>query len=128
MFFVFSMTLGLTDSLVIMTITMIATGLLLGFSPIIIGQVIAYMVIISLFKVLSLLIKNIWLQALLSAMLAIVFGVLMSLFSGLLYGFGAGGFVAYWLAGLPFDLAHAISTFIFFPIVMLILRRIKTLK
>ena len=128
MFFAFAIVLGLSDSLWIMALTMLATGLLLGFSPLVLGQIIVYAIIIVIFKGLSVLTNNIWFLSALTALLAMIFGVLISFISGMIYGFGAGGFVGYWLAGLSFDLAHAISTFIFFPFVMLILRRIKTLK
>ncbi len=126
MFLAFALVLGLTDSLWIMALTMLATGLILGFSPLVAGQIIVYALIIMLFKSLAQLTTNLGILSLLTALSALLYGCLISVFSGLLYGFGPGGFLAYWLAGLPFDLAHALSTFIFFPIVMLILKQIKT--
>lgn len=128
MFFVFAIFLGLSDSLWIMTITMLATGILLGFSPIVFGQIFVYALLIVIFKLLSKMVQNSWILSILSALFAMIFGFLISLVSGLLYGFGTGGFIGYWLAGLPFDFAHAISTFIFFPVTFYIFKRIKKEK
>ncbi|MGM9886258.1 MAG: ECF transporter S component [Lactococcus sp.] len=128
LFFAFSIYIGFYDSLAIMSLTMLLTGMLLGFSPIIIGQILVYVVLILIFKGFSKVNASPIFLSIISAILALVFGFLISLFSGLLYGFGSGGFIAYWLAGLPFDAAHALSTLIFYPIVIIILQRTKALK
>ena len=128
MFFAFILFLGLSDSLWIMSITMLTTGLLLGFSPLVFGQIFVYALLMIIFKLLSKIIKNIWTLSILTGSLALLYGFLISLCSGILYGFGPAGFIGYWLAGLPFDLAHAVSTFLFFPIVLLIFKRIKALR
>ncbi|MFC4651803.1 ECF transporter S component [Lactococcus nasutitermitis] len=128
LFFVFALYFGLADSLVIMALTMTVTGILLGFSPIILGQIIVYGLIILLFKFLTELSKNNLILSIFSGLLALLYGALIDIFSGILFGFGTGGFIGYWLAGLPFDLAHAVSTFLFFPLIIFIFKRIKTLK
>ena len=127
LFFVLILFGGLADSLVVMSLTMLATGLLLGFSPIIIGQILVYGLLLILFYFLTKLSKNLGFLTVLTGLAALIYGALLDLFSGFLFGFGAGGFLAYWLAGLPFDLAHALSTVLFFPLMILIFGRIKTL-
>ena len=128
LFFAFVLFLGVGDSLIIMALTMLLTGLILGFSPIILGQIIVYALLIFLFKLSSQISQNVIFLAIISALLAFVFGALIDLISGWLYGFGTGGYIAYWLAGLPFDIAHALSTLLFYPVVIFILNRVKASK
>lgn len=125
LFLALALWLGFWDSLAIMTITMIVTGLILGFSPIILGQIFGYAVIIIIFKSISKFNQNIIFLSVIAGGMAFIFGALISAVSGLLYGFGSGGYLAYWIAGLPFDAAHAFSTLIFYPIIVMILKRIK---
>ncbi|WP_054639495.1 hypothetical protein [Lactococcus fujiensis] len=99
-----------------------------GFSPIVFGQIFVYAIIIAFFKAIGKLTKNVFVLSISAGFLAFVFGALIDVLSGLMYGFGTGGYIAYWIAGLPFDTAHAISTLIFYPIVIMILGRIKALQ
>ncbi|PCR99804.1 DUF6580 family putative transport protein [Lactococcus fujiensis] len=128
MFFAFALWIGLWDSIAIMGLTMLLTGILLGFSPIVFGQIFVYAIIIAFFKAIGKLTKNVFVLSISAGFLAFVFGALIDVLSGLMYGFGTGGYIAYWIAGLPFDTAHAISTLIFYPIVIMILGRIKALQ
>ncbi|RZI49682.1 hypothetical protein [Lactococcus kimchii] len=82
MFFAFSLFLGLTNSLWIMIITILVTGV---FS----------------------------------------YGICITLFSGIIYGFGTSGFLGYYLSGVPFDFVHALSTFIIFPPLAFFMNRLK---
>ena len=127
MFFAFALWIGLWDSIAIMGLTMLLTGILLGFSPIVFGQIFVYAIIIAFFKAIGKLTKNVFVLSISAGFLAFVFGALIDVLSGLMYGFGTGGYIAYWIAGLPFDTAHAISTLIFYPIVIMILGRVKAL-
>ncbi len=128
MFFAFALWIGLWDSIAIMGLTMLLTGILLGFSPIVFGQIFVYAIIIAFFKAIGKLTKNVFVLSISAGFLAFVFGALIDVLSGLMYGFGTGGYIAYWIAGLPFDTAHAISTLIFYPIVIMILGRVKALQ
>lgn len=125
LFFVFTLMLGLGESLIVMALTMILTGLVLGFSPIIFGQIFVYLLIILIFKACSKFSENIIFLVVLAGLLAMLYGLLIDIFSAVLFGLGGAGFFAYWLAGLPFDLAHAGSTFIFYPLLILVSHRIK---
>lgn len=115
---------SLTDSLIVMSLTMIVTGLFLGFGWIVAGQIISYSIILFLFRIVTK--RSQILQNLLILPLIFLWGFIISAISALIYGFGFAGLIGYWLAGLGFDGLHAISTFIFFPILMLIFKQIKT--
>lgn len=125
MFFAFSLFLGLTNSLWIMIITILVTGVFLGFSPIIFGQIIVYTIIIVVFRLLSRLTTKIWILSLLTVPLVFSYGICITLFSGIIYGFGTSGFLGYYLSGVPFDFVHALSTFIIFPPLAFFMNRLK---
>ena len=125
LFFIFSLYLGLADSLIIMALTMLLTGVLLGFSPIILGQILVYALLLLLFWLVGKKVKNVIVLAFLAGSLALIYGALISVISGLIFGFGAGGYLGYWLAGLVFDLAHALSTLLFYPVIVILFRRIN---
>ena len=124
LFFACVLVFGLGDSLIIMIATMLLTGLILGFSPIILGQILVYSILLLIFRSFAKLTRRISILSVLTGLLALLYGAGLDLLSGGLFGFGPGGYLAYWLAGLPFDAAHAISTLLFFPVIMLIFRRI----
>ncbi|MGY3729694.1 ECF transporter S component [Lactococcus termiticola] len=128
LFFLFILFLGLSDSLIIMTLTMLLTGFMLGFSPLVIGQVLVYALLMLVFWLLSKRKAPIWLMAGLAFVLPFFYGLGTDLMSAALFGLYGQTFYAYWLAGLPFDLAHGVSTLVFFLIFYFIFDRTKLQK
>jgi hypothetical protein len=115
---------SLGDSLLVMLVTMLVSAIWLGMSVIVVAQIGVYALLITIFWALARMWAVHW-QALFAFLLCFVYGFGLDVFSGLIYGFGKAGLVAYWLAGLPFDLAHALSTAVCLPVVTLILREIE---
>jgi hypothetical protein len=121
LFFVLLLVFGLVDALFVSGLTMLVTGFLMGFSLIIVGQIISYAVILFLGKGLFKLVKSLILRTGLIFILTMCYGFVISIFSARLFG---SSFWPFWLSGLTFDLAHAVSTAIFFPILLTIFNNI----
>ena len=121
LFFVLILAYGLADAIIVSTLTMIVTGFLMGFSVIILGQIISYVLILSLGAMIFRWLKWIILRTLLIFILTMLYGFLISIFSAQLFG---SPFWPFWISGLTFDLAHAVSTALFFPILMTIFKNI----
>lgn len=113
---------GVSDSFIIAALTMIITGFIEGISPIIIGQIIAYGIIVFIFLAICRFIKYTSLRAILAGILAFFYGGIVDMFSGYFYGFGTGNYIGYWLAGVYYDLVHAVSTVLFYPVILLVLK------
>lgn len=117
---------GWLESVAVMAITMVLTGFLLGVSPIIVGQIISYALILLLWArllcpVIALFKKQEQLlQTVAAAALPMLYGFSISLYDSALHGFH---FWAYWVRGLPFDGLHAVSTACFYPFILFIFRR-----
>ena len=121
---------GLWESVLIMSVTMLVTSFLLGFGPWVLGQIISFGCILFLWKFicypltkflpLSRLNKMI-LQAVLAGLMSIIYGIIVDAYSALLF---AAPLFAYILAGMTFNLMHAVSTVLFYPIIVSIFRRL----
>lgn len=121
LFFVLILAYGLVDACLVSSLTMIVTGFLMGFSLIILGQIITYVVILTLGALLFRRIQSMLLRTGLVFLLTMGYGFIISLFSAALFG---STFWPFWLSGLSFDLAHAVSTAIFFPMLLSIFKTI----
>lgn len=121
LFFVLILSYGLVDACLVSSLTMIVTGFLMGFSLIILGQIITYVVILTLGALLFRRIQSMLLKTGLVFLLTMGYGFIISLFSATLFG---STFWPFWLSGLSFDLAHAVSTAIFFPMLLTIFKTI----
>lgn len=121
LFFVLILAYGLVDACLVSSLTMIVTGFLMGFSLIILGQIITYVVILTLGALLFRRIQSMLLRTGLVFLLTMGYGFIISLFSAALFG---STFWPFWLSGLSFDLAHAVSTAIFFPMLLTIFKTI----
>lgn len=121
LFFVLILSYGLVDACLVSSLTMIVTGFLMGFSLIILGQIITYVVILTLGALLFRRIQSMLLRTGLIFLLTMGYGFIISLFSAALFG---STFWPFWLSGLSFDLAHAVSTAIFFPMLLTIFKTI----
>ncbi|WP_105209777.1 ECF transporter S component [Streptococcus suis] len=117
--------MGLMDAWLVMALTMVVSGLLFGFGPVVLWQVLSFGLVQLLWwgLVRPFLHKEhfaIWLQSLLAAVLVYVYGFVISILSA--WQFGLAPFI-FWLNGLFFDSLHAVSTFLFYPIIYHIFRR-----
>ncbi|HFI0701802.1 TPA: hypothetical protein ACGO3H_001274 [Streptococcus suis] len=117
--------MGLMDAWLVMALTMVGSGLLFGFGPVVLWQVLSFGLIQLLWwgLVRPFIHKErltIWLQSLLAAVLVYVYGFVISILSA--WKFGLAPFI-FWLNGLFFDSLHAVSTFLFYPIIYHIFRR-----
>lgn len=91
-------------------------SLLFGFGSWTFFQILAWTTIISLTKWFSYSISKdrIWFWAYFSFIMGIIYGVVVS-FEQFLYT-NLQGYIAYWMAGLYFDLSHAVGNFVFYLI------------
>lgn len=120
LFFVLILYIGLVDAILVSALTMVVTGIVMGFSIIIIGQILSYAIILVLGSFMLKQVNNIILRTCFIFILTLCYGFFISLYSAYLFG---SPFLIFWLNGLSFDLAHAISTAIFFPILLIIFNR-----
>ena len=120
LFFVLILYIGLVDAILVSALTVVVTGLLMGFSIIIIGQILSYAIILTLGSLMLRQIKHMMIRTCFIFILTLCYGFVISLYSAYFFG---SPFLIFWLNGLSFDLAHAISTAIFFPILLTIFNR-----
>ncbi|MGT2924805.1 ECF transporter S component [Streptococcus caviae] len=120
---------GLWESVLIMSVTMLVTSFLLGFGPWVLGQIISFASILFLWKFICYpltkslplgRIKEMILQAVLAGLMSILYGIIVDAYSALLF---AAPLFAYILAGMTFNLMHAVSTMLFYPLIVSIFRR-----
>lgn len=117
--------LGLWPSLMIMVITMVGTSLLMGFSSVVLWQVLSFGVLLFIWRYLVLpwsqkLPLSHVIESILTGFLALAYGFVISIPTA--WQFGAS-FLPYWVNGLGFDALHALSTMLFYPIIHSIFRR-----
>lgn len=117
-FFVVTLSLGLLDGILVMAITMILTGLLLGFGPWVLNQILTYSVLLAFWSLFVHRLSLVW-QIVLTTALSFLYGVIMDYSYGLIFNSG----LAFVITGLYFDGLHAASTLFFYPIIMSIFRR-----
>ncbi|AUT05628.1 hypothetical protein SPSF3K_00902 [Streptococcus parauberis] len=127
LFLVFAIFFGFYESLLIMVITIFLTSFLLGFGPWVFWQMTIYMILISLWHFIIYPLARKWhkkgllIQATLAAFLALAYGVMIDSCFAYLYSMPYWSYV---LIGMPFDIAHAVSTFLFYLIIITIFRRL----
>ena len=116
---------SLVDSLLIMALTMVGSGILLGFGVIVLWQIVSFATIMlawwavcrPLFEKYA---TSLLVQAVAAGLLVFVYGLVISFLSASQYGTNP---LVYWLNGLIFDCLHALSTTLFYPIIYHIFRR-----
>ncbi|EHI74200.1 Substrate-specific component CbrT of predicted cobalamin ECF transporter [Streptococcus criceti] len=125
-FLVVTMMYGVVDGIILSSLTMLLTGFLLGFGEIVFRQVLTFALICLLWFWLGTLFKkltpnlSLTMQLVTAAGLSILYGVLLDASSAVMFKTPA---LAYILAGLSFDLVHAASTALFYPLILSIFRR-----
>lgn len=117
--------LGLPSAVLVATMTMVVTGIYMGFGYWIGFQCLAYFIV--LVGMRCLVNRPIWLRSVYALFSGYFYGLLMSLFYNLFWGLGH--FFAYYLSGLFFDTLHAISNFIFYLLLFpIFVRLFKLMK
>ncbi|OFI49675.1 hypothetical protein BG261_03585 [Floricoccus tropicus] len=113
---------GIYDSIIVMTLTMVITGIYMGMSIMVLFQVISFAVILIIWKFTYKYMSKIVYQMIIAGMLTMLYGFIISLFSACIF---KASFWPFYLAGLGFDMMHAISTMIFYPLIYNIFERFK---
>lgn len=132
-FLVTATSLGLVDSLLIMSLTMLITSFLFGFGIWVFWQLAAYTIVLIFWKMLcyplTSLLKSATIKLLVSALLAglmgILYGLVIDSLSALFYQMPIWAYV---LNGMVFNLAHAGSTALFYPPIHTIFARFEPKK
>lgn len=126
-FFLLASYFGFLEAWLVMALTMLVTGLLTLFGTWVFGQILSYSIILIIWTLFAKsrgwgLKKPVKFgQLLVVGSLVFLYGFLISLHDGLIYGFNP---VVYWIRGLYFDGLHAVSTLCFYPIITYIFGRI----
>lgn len=125
-FLVVAIYMGFVDALLLAIITMTATSISLGLGIWVLFQCISYMVALLVWKCLEFPSKllptkgKILIQSVLAGLMAFLYGISINILTALYYSTNI------WIIeinALYFDLAHAISTALFYPIILSIFRR-----
>lgn len=128
-FLISALVFSLSESILIMAVTMLVSSFLLGFGPWVFWQIFSFAVILLVWKYLLYpltralkfaKINEIVLQSLFAGLLGIVYGVVIDSCYAFLYGMPWWTYV---LTGASFNLAHALSTILFYPLILPIMRR-----
>ncbi|MFC3928193.1 ECF transporter S component [Streptococcus caprae] len=128
-FLICAVFLNLTDSILIMAVTMLVSSFLLGFGPWVLWQIVSFAIVLviwlGLYKLIQVLplakVHQLIIQSIVAALMGIVYGVVIDSIGALLYSMPWWSYV---MAGLSFNLAHALSTLIFYPLLEPIFRRL----
>ncbi|SFK02282.1 hypothetical protein SAMN04488569_100657 [Marinilactibacillus piezotolerans] len=109
---------GTVDALIVGLGSIFLSNLTLGMGPWTLAQILSFSVIILLSKLLALSINKvrrpmfIWL--IFSGATGILYGMIISIVQAPFYGMTIPSLLGYWLAGLWFDMYHAVGNIVFF--------------
>lgn len=120
-FFLSVMVFGMGEALRVMAVTMVVTSFFLGFGPWVFWQIASFAFVLVLFRLLCPIVRRLpvsalaqsMLEATLAAVLAISYGIFIDTCWALLYQMPIWAYV---LNGASFNLAHAVATFFFYPL------------
>jgi len=124
-----SLVFGIRIGLTLAVLTVFGSNLVLGFGPFLIMQLLAWGAVAIVSGLLGRIYKKIpfAILAFYSALMGMFYGFVVSL-NMLFIGNGVM-FIAYYLAGIPFDIYHAIGNFAFFlvlgPIIIKLMEKEK---
>lgn len=129
-FFISSLFFGFFDGFLIMFICMLVTSFIFGFGIWVYFQIIAYTLILLLWTILKLILtkhtrfvimKNVMIQGIVAGMLAFLYGFIIDFINAVFFHLPWWGYV---LNGLTFNLAHSVSTILFYPLIFEAFRRL----
>lgn len=117
--------LDLLDCLLIMSLTMLGSSLIFGFSLVVLWQILSFLLLMLIWRFAVLPLtqffkRRVWIQSVLAGLLAFSYGFWISI--PISFQFGTNLYI-YWLNGLFFDLLHGVSTVLFYPIIYQLFRR-----
>lgn len=123
-----SVHLGMIDGLIVSCLSIILSNLFLGFGPWTFYQIIAYsVVLLTLTPILKKIGQKLWIGSLLAGLMGIMYGFIISIL--FVWSYQINHFWAYYLRGIPFDVAHSIGNIGFYiilqPIIIKILKHRK---
>lgn len=124
-FLLITLELGVLRGLIVNLLSIIITNLFLGMGVWTISQILSFSVIIlvaGLFAKVAIFKRRLWLQILYSVFAGYFFGFVISIIDTKVYGLT--NFWAYYLAGLPFDTAHAMGNGAFYLILAPVFKRL----
>lgn len=110
-----------------MMLCLFLSAFLLGFGPWVFWQVTCFVLVLLLWRFALYPLSQqfpkyqLGCQAFLVALCGLLYGVLIDTCFAYLYSMPWWSYV---LAGMPFNIAHALSTLVFFPVVMMLFRRL----
>ncbi|MGT2832500.1 ECF transporter S component [Streptococcus halotolerans] len=104
----------------VMALSMLISSFLLGFGLWVLFQTFSFGVILLIWKIVLIKKWNRYYLTFFSAVLAFLYGMIID---SVMAGFFKMPWWSYVLAGLPFNLNHALSTLVFYPILEHMLRR-----
>ncbi|WP_225743422.1 ECF transporter S component [Marinilactibacillus sp. Marseille-P9653] len=112
-----TITFGVVDAIIVGCGSIIVSNLFLGMGPWTLSQVVAFTIIILVSYAFSLCIKKLdgdfiyW--VIFSGVTGILFGFIISVIQALMYQMVFPAFIGYWIAGIWFDVYHAIGNSVF---------------
>lgn len=118
---------GLAEASLVMMLCLLSSSFLLGFGHWVFWQITCFAFILLLWRYifypLTLRVKRhqIIYQAVFAGFGGFLYGVLIDTCFAYLYSMPWWSYV---LAGMPFNIAHALSTLVFFPVIMMLFRRL----
>ncbi|HEQ9305312.1 TPA: ECF transporter S component [Streptococcus pyogenes] len=118
---------GLAEAVLVMMLCLFLSAFLLGFGPWVFWQVTCFVLVLLLWRFALYPLSQqfpkyqLGCQAFLVALCDLLYGVLIDTCFAYLYSMPWWSYV---LAGMPFNIAHALSTLVFFPVVMMLFRRL----
>ncbi len=117
--------IGLSEAIIIADMTIIATSVYLGMGYWVVGQLLAYSLIIFLYWLFIKIdiMKFLIMQAILCLILGLIYGIVISMFE--VFVLQISSFEIYYIAGLPFDLMYGLGNFLF---MILVFRPARILK
>ncbi|VTS13083.1 ECF transporter S component [Streptococcus pseudoporcinus] len=127
LFFIATISLSYYEAFLVMFISILITSILLGFGPWVFWQITTFTLIMATWRFLlfplSRKIKSyrVLMQSFSAAFLALLYGFVIDSCFAYLYSMPWWTYV---LSGLTFNLLHALSTFIFYPILLMLFRRL----
>ncbi|HFX4881473.1 TPA: ECF transporter S component [Streptococcus pyogenes] len=118
---------GLAEAVLVRMLCLFLSAFLLGFGPWVFWQVTCFVLVLLLWRFVLYPLSQqfpkyqLGCQAFLVALCGLLYGVLIDTCFAYLYSMPWWSYV---LAGMPFNIAHALSTLVFFPVVMMLFRRL----
>ncbi|EIQ81457.1 UNVERIFIED_CONTAM: ECF transporter S component [Streptococcus canis] len=118
---------GLAEAILVMMLCLFLSAFLLGFGPWVFWQITCFGLVLLLWRFvffpLSQQLSKYQLacQSLLAASCGLLYGVLIDTCFAYVYSMPWWSYV---LVGMPFNIAHALSTLLFFPVIMILFRRL----